>query len=563
MAFSLLSAAMRQEQQQAEQVVREQAVFSDRRRPHRAPLHQFSHNEVPELGRHLRAITVARVLGSKGFYQSLPPNEVGTLPKLPKTMRRDVEVAFLTFVDKDGLLEWSKVEAALNYIGVFQPMLDDKNGEKLTRELFMALAHQLMMVSLGKEQIDAIHAIFNRFDKDRSGELELSEMTQVFQTEFTSDISEEEVNGIVNVWLDNGTWEVDTIEFEGIMSWFIQSHAPYWTFLCGLMEVTGNEDLSKAANENITKEMMMSRVPGLTDEEADQMIWAADYLTQAKIQEESTGSLALDPAMLAAVVFTVHGAAGELPPVSDSAVKKHRKMQEDTYFQGGVAALSASKIFIDRRSLSTGSITSGVGPLGKDWKSECSGKHHVAEEPEIDIDIDEEDPPPDTFRVKLYLLLEEPNSSPAANMVSTCMGVCILVSVLTLVLEPLISPEDEVNSQLEKDIWFGFELFFTVVFVSEYFLRLFVASALGKQTECDFLKQPTNICDILAIVPFFIEQIVDTNSAHFRLLRVIRLIRLSRMARVAKLSRKSSLFGPVAAVLTVIWGIYLKTRIEK
>jgi len=560
MAFAVLSAAMRQEQQHSEQAAREQVCFSGSKVTKSIGRHVNVGKSVPELSRHMRAITSAKALGKKGFYNTLAADEVGTLPKLPKSMQHDIDIAFRVHANADGVLEWDKVEKALMYVGIFQPMLNEQRSEKVTLDMFMSIAHHLMMQSLGREQIDEIHRMFKRFDKDNSGVLEIGEMTQVFKTEFTAEMLEEEINGIVEVWLDNGTYEVDTIDFEGIMSWFIQRHSPYWTFLCGLMELTGSTDPAQVTETVITKEMLMSRIEGLSEENAEQMIWAASYVQQAQWLSNEACSLVLDPVMLAAVVFTVHGSApSKLPPMSDTPKTKTKRSLDDLMQDSTHVSRAASKLIMDRRAVSSGSLVFKPVTCPTSATSATIGNH--TKTLEIEIEMEAKEPLPDTLRVKMHRLLEEPDSSDAANMVSTIMGVCILISVVTLVLEPLISPEESKSSQLEKDIWFTFELFFTLVFLTDYLLRLSVASALGTQTECDFIKTPSNVCDVLAILPFFVEKAVNSNSAHFRLLRVVRLIRLSRMARVAKLAKKSALFGPVAAVLTVIWGIYLKTRL--
>jgi len=136
------------------------------------------------------------------------------------------------------------------------------------------------------------------------------------------------------------------------------------------------------------------------------------------------------------------------------------------------------------------------------------------------------------------------------------MGLMIIVSVLTLVLEPLT--DDGHRSHTEEDVWKGFEIFFTALFTIELLVRFCVADALGTQTMGGFCRQPGNICDFVAILPFYVELAVGQNEDQFRLLRIARLMRLSRVIKIAKLANRSSLFGPVAMVLTVIWGIYLK-----
>jgi len=166
---------------------------------------------------------------------------------------------------------------------------------------------------------------------------------------------------------------------------------------------------------------------------------------------------------------------------------------------------------------------------------------------------------PDTPDAKIYLLLEDPTSSTAANIWSMVMAVFILFSVGCLFLKSLISKDSSSQSDTEKMVWKIFECLFTIVFLSELVVRFAVAPALGQQTYCDFLKQPLNVCDAISVLPFFIELMISgSGEQHLKLLRVARFMRLVRIARIARLAKKSSIAGPVAAVFTIIWGIYLK-----
>jgi hypothetical protein len=110
----------------------------------------------------------------------------------------------------------------------------------------------------------------------------------------------------------------------------------------------------------------------------------------------------------------------------------------------------------------------------------------------------------------------------------------------------------------------------------EYVLRLFASTALNacetvpqeyKQTRCQFARKPSNVCDFVAITPFFLDMLLGSEDSEMGLFRGARLIKLTRFVRFLRLARllrlqrlvsRSALAGPVAVVLTVIWGIYLK-----
>lgn len=170
---------------------------------------------------------------------------------------------------------------------------------------------------------------------------------------------------------------------------------------------------------------------------------------------------------------------------------------------------------------------------------------------------------PDTPDARIHVLLEDPGSSWGAYLFSIFMGLCIISSVMVLFLKSLISETDSQDaSNTQKQAWKVLECFFTIVFLSEYVLRCAVCEALGNQTYKEFLMRPLNICDLMSILPFFMEMLVDdANVRAATLLKMSRLLRLARVARLARLSNsaRTAIFGPISAVFTIIWGIYLRS----
>jgi len=169
---------------------------------------------------------------------------------------------------------------------------------------------------------------------------------------------------------------------------------------------------------------------------------------------------------------------------------------------------------------------------------------------------------PDTPEARIYMLLEDPDSSYGAYLFSVFMAVNIIGCVVEMVIKSLISPDDsKITNGTEIQAYKVFEYWFTMVFVTDYLMRFVVSDALGTQTKRQFLFQPLNICDLISVLPFFIELVLkDGELRTASLLRVARLLRLARVARLARLARgsKTHIFGPVAAVFTIIWGIYLR-----
>lgn len=91
---------------------------------------------------------------------------------------------------------------------------------------------------------------------------------------------------------------------------------------------------------------------------------------------------------------------------------------------------------------------------------------------------------------------------------------------------------------IEKKAWHGIDIFCTAVFTTEYILRLWVCNVLPGHTINNFVQQPMNVCDLLAISPLYIETVFAGSGAAF--LRVLRAIRLVRLFRIFKLGRYST-----------------------
>merc|ERR1719174_2506683 len=141
------------------------------------------------------------------------------------------------------------------------------------------------------------------------------------------------------------------------------------------------------------------------------------------------------------------------------------------------------------------------------------------------------------------------------------------MSVLVLVVEPLVSGTDkEKYSETEEIVWTAIEIVFTVIFSLELLVRASVANALGTKTLCGFLKNPGTICDIFAVIPYYTDLILSAAGGHLKMLRFIRDLRVGRVMRITRLSKMANMLGvhgarmlqPVAVVLVVTWGIYLK-----
>eukprot|EP00392_Amoebophrya_sp_AT5.2_P016930 g17239.t1 len=153
-------------------------------------------------------------------------------------------------------------------------------------------------------------------------------------------------------------------------------------------------------------------------------------------------------------------------------------------------------------------------------------------------------------RMQIYRLFEDAQSSRAAKAVSLMILAVIIFSITCLVAEtsPAFMPDVDrygvklpnqtKNLIIEKHYWVAIDWFCTLVFSVEFALRLWVCNVMAGKTVKDFMKQPMNVCDLLAISPLYIEVVFAGGGAGF--LRVLRAIRLVRLFRIFKLGRYST-----------------------
>jgi potassium voltage-gated channel Shaker-related subfamily A protein len=126
---------------------------------------------------------------------------------------------------------------------------------------------------------------------------------------------------------------------------------------------------------------------------------------------------------------------------------------------------------------------------------------------------------------QVWILMSDPNSSRAAQLIATVVMLVIILSCVAMVVQTL--PE-YVNSK--SPAWSSLEYFCTSVFILELGLRLW-----SSPDKLSFLRQPLNIVDILAILPVFLELMISSNSSSGS--AIIRIVRLVRIFRVFKITR--------------------------
>ena len=168
----------------------------------------------------------------------------------------------------------------------------------------------------------------------------------------------------------------------------------------------------------------------------------------------------------------------------------------------------------------------------------------------VDDKEDAKEVPKKRLQRKLWLLMEVPDSSLPARIIACVSILVILVSITIFCLETLPGYHDGMASINMKQInksatntesvhresviksFHIMEQISVAWFLLEYLLRF-----ISSPNKWKFVKSFANMIDLIAILPFFVAILCETNRGSS--LAVVRVIRLARIFRVFKLSRHS------------------------
>lgn len=149
---------------------------------------------------------------------------------------------------------------------------------------------------------------------------------------------------------------------------------------------------------------------------------------------------------------------------------------------------------------------------------------------------------------KIFLLLSEPNSSSAAQLVSLVIMTFTIISICGFVLET-----DRELYEMSPDFWLALEVVCTVVFTAEYLTLSLTCRAAGISLV-NFFLAPRSIAELVALLPFYVEVILrSVGFTETAVLKAFRVVRLIRVLRVFKLGR-------YAAGLQIMWKAVVDSR---
>jgi len=536
--------------------------------PQRPETAQVTTSNIPDTMQvRLRGVQIAQALGSSNLYEPIAAHEKSMLPEMPPVLREDLHIAFNTYATvQDGVsrLDWDKAFHALMYAGVGDMPLIDVERQSLTGDAFISLGQNASMARLSTSNVSACQQAFRNHCTPGTSHLMFFQLKQVLEQSFGVQATDEHMVSISQEW--GSMEEISEARFLAIMSRLLRQHERDWNLLRGIQDIVGHSGSflqNKCTAEALIKAAAARSVP-MNQELADEMIWCADIRERGQTQANSGMELS---DMLCAVLFSSEQHQCRLPPKpripADEGKNEQQTFAVDELIEGcGLVCSFHGAGGVD-------AAMSASAWLQK-WRNQEQQNNAVICEDEVgeqphkicleDVKEDEEIPIPNTCRAKAHLILEDPASSQVAAAISLIMGLLIVISIFTMFVQPLV-PSKKGSDDPSDKMWYYCEFVLTVIFSIEFVMRLFVASALNTMTTVGFLKQPSNILDFVAILPFYIESTMNLEGEEFRLFRIVRLLRLTRIARLGRLAKRSALFGPVAMVLIVIWGIYMRTSV--
>lgn len=178
--------------------------------------------------------------------------------------------------------------------------------------------------------------------------------------------------------------------------------------------------------------------------------------------------------------------------------------------------------------------------IPESYVSECCCEHFTFEcEEEEEKKVRQKTLPEhyDTKR-KLYAFLTDFESSLGAAIFSYFFVVVVIINICLIVGETLDCADFSKCGSYHNIFFFSVDSFCVAVFTFEFFARLYSCP-----NRSDFMKDYSNLVDLIGILPYYIgivEKLVRTNNV--LLSSIITILRIFRIFRVIKLARHSEQF---------------------
>ena len=163
-----------------------------------------------------------------------------------------------------------------------------------------------------------------------------------------------------------------------------------------------------------------------------------------------------------------------------------------------------------------------------------------------DDDLNDANAPPETNKCQLalYRILEKQNDSLMGKLLGFLFITTVIISIIAMCLETVYVTESNSDDENKKNkkIFFYIELITNSIFSIEWLLRLI---AIRNDQKFKYLLNANNLLDLIAIIPFWIQYLIEIGLTHYGSmsflwlgnLYVLKVVRLSRVLRIFKLGR--------------------------
>ncbi|KAJ7386450.1 hypothetical protein OS493_008579 [Desmophyllum pertusum] len=141
-----------------------------------------------------------------------------------------------------------------------------------------------------------------------------------------------------------------------------------------------------------------------------------------------------------------------------------------------------------------------------------------------------------TFRGRVWVLFDNPQSSTSAKVVYYIIGVAIILSIITTITETIPCGEKTCGEEYKQAFQY-LDGTCVVVLTVEYLIRLFAAP-----NRCKFMKEFQSIVDLAAIIPFYLD-IGLKSAGDFDALTILRVFRVFRVLKMSRNSTKLQALG--------------------
>jgi hypothetical protein len=517
---------------------------------------------LPSSLQRLRAgIATARWLDGLGLFAVAAPDDAreqaagsGRSP-LPRAAVQMLRTAFCTF-SENGRLGVAAAGRALRYSGLHEmhdSMLPKEGNMVFSEGDFLGLASEAAMMQFSKSQESALLRLFAQHasSDDPRAAISRAKLAELFDSNIGQGQALEVLMGVANAWIGEECRGIDAHTFVTIMSRITRFHTKYWHLYNGFSElVKAHGPPASDGACKISLDMLLAaseaseQMRPLDRGTAEDMLMLAGF-TRTSGNEAS--DISVDVFEVAAIASTLlRPIAEELPPKPTDSQKLQPQAGHELLSKQATSFLSrlepniVEEQMAARRTLGRTMTPSSEAPSSYQKPVDLS-----------------------TVPDKLDSFLENPESSLGAKIFWLVMSLLIMISVLALVIEPLVSPETEI-SRSERVVWLALDGVFTVIFTVELILRAGVAIAKKQVGTYHFFRRPLNVADFVAVLPWYIDVATfgSAKTEEWRLLRVARLMRLARFVKLGRLAKRCAVIAPTSAILTVIWGIFLKNGLS-